>query len=988
MKEHLMPIGIILILLLGSIGALGISLHEVDDFDENTISSSSISSTEEDESAELWTEDHGVTFKESLSRNSSIDMDNDGHLDVTWEDNRSDEWNIFYVKLRNHDGEKLISEFRVTDNEHLSYNPKVISHSEDNVSIVWQEKRENEWQLRFSRLEYSEREITRVNESKEILSLGESRSKNYTFVSDINEDGDNIFHIAYEKNSNIYYTRINTFGEIDLNDEESYQLTDSNVSSYDPRLELADDPNDGIHFFWIEPLEEFEKKNRGIFYRKIEIDDSLETLVPRRRMTVVNRMDRYDTTLDDEGNIHIVFDDDRFHEFKRDIIYRKLFSDGTMAIDDTLITPRENEANAFRPSISVDPNDDLTLVWADSRDHNGLPEDEKDVKELDHDIYFQYLDTDGEKIRPEERLTEESSLAIDPIIISDDDNEQHVIWEDSRREWLDIFYKRTHKPHLSVEDIRIKPEKPSYNSTVKVEIDLKNRGDGSINTTGSLYRKKGEIEECDINSEMEKIRHIDFSVDKRSEKTLKLDFRATNSGHQTLFFIANEDEEKLERYWDYKENSDCQIYTVLPDLDVRLLESERIIDSGETTNFTYELTNIVDLKQNLLVDIQPPEGIEIEDHTLETEEKYLFPLDLYYERHLEDENETVLIERFEKENYEFKEGSEIINETDEEKEWHIKVNGQLRYRVVEEDNELKVYRDITTLKAGETQKHRLDMTPDNDLLADEYQINITVQSIDRKRYVLDQQGYEPDFEGEFSLKINPNYDLTLDLREDNYDRTEDGKYIVENPEDHNHLLQLEVKNEGNVDHDIFIEDNRNETMVHWGIFADRHSLEPFETGYTFLFRSFDEEFVAAANQTIADEEFIDLFQEELRELENIPEDYEVSEDAEFHERDEKLFFRDDGKEYLIEVREEEVEVYTLPTLDVTNLKGMEEDFEVNVTAESWDEIELTETITIIIEGEEPVSFWQRIPWLWVALIPVIIFVGFIVVGRIYYTFIG
>ncbi len=986
-KKRLFLMWIIFILLFASFGVLT--------FPTNSETTEEISiynkNLEEDydqvnpfEKPHSWTEDHGVTFKESISRNTSVDMDERGRFDVVWEDNRTDDFNIFYVKLCETDGEKLINDFRITDNENPSLDPKVFSLQEEYVVIIWQEYDGEDWSFYFSKIEYSDREVRNIIERRKITSLGNNGPVNYTFEQD--ESDESVFHLVYENKEigDLYYKQINDVGQILVEE----RLTATEKNSYSPKIEITKDNE--MHLFWLEPI---EKVNGvlydGIFYGKIEDLDFPEEIPfdqnDSRRITVVKMLERYEITLDEEDNIHMIFDDDRYDQYKKDIIYRKMYSDGTTSIDDRLITPREDMNNSFRPSIATAVDGNISLVWADSRDYEAIGEETKNLTEKPHDIYFQKLDTEGNELRPAQRVTGVKSVALDPIIINDEKNNHHIFWEDTRREYMDIFYQRTHKPSLSIEEMRVNPEKPVYNSTVDVEIDLKNEGGSSIDTIGTLYLQRGHQDRCKLHNE-EILLERNFSIKEGSRKTLELNFTALSAGHQNLIFKANEDRDVLEE--NYDRNCAFENITVLPDLEVELHEFERVVDAGQKTNFTYELNNLVDIEQNITVDLEAPSGVEIKDHSLETREMHIFSFENGdYQEHLEEKNETKLKEIFVKENYPL-DDFEIVAEEDKEDKWSIISEGVEKYSIIKENEKLNVYKEIVRLGPEESQNHRFEVVPDEKLRAEEYKINMNVESIDIKRLASDEQDLESHFEREFILQINPFYDLSFEIREDNYDRREDGVYIIEDLEDLNYMVQMKIENRGNVEHNISIEDNRNETEVHWGLFTGTTSIEPFETGFSFLFRTFDEDFIEAVETTTVDEDFTEIFEEELRSISNIPDDYEIGDDVEFYERDGEIFLKENGKEYLLKVREQEIEVYTHPTLDLTNLEGIEEDFELNVTAESWDEIDLEETLTVRVKGEEPVSFWRRIPWMWIILIPVIVFIGLIVVGRIYYTFIA
>ncbi len=549
------------------------------------------------EDPEIWIEDQGVTFKDSISRNTSSDMDDKGNIDVVWEDDRGDDWNIFYVKLRNRDGEKLINDFRVTDNEDISWNPQIATQDEY-IYIVWQEYLEGSWDLHFSKLRYSEEEITQVIERVELLELGNSRPKEYSFIKGENRH----FHLVYEKEEedrqDIYYVKINTEGSLLM---EPQSITDTPDISYKPQIQRSN--NGYLHILWLEPIE----RNNGIFYKQIDTD--VNTRVDRKRLTVVKNLTRYDVTVDEEGSLHLIFDDDRYHDYKRDVIYQRLDGSGNIDTDDSLITPRGDDNNSFSPTITLEGPDEIHVTWADSRDYRSLSDDRLNITQIPHEIYTTVINSDGEKLRPEKRLTGSFSFSTRPLMITDEDNEQHLLWEDDRREVRDIYYKRTMKPDLAVENITAEPDEPLYNSTVSVEVLLKNYGGSRIDTTGSLY----------LENEDQILSQVNISIGPGKEQSFTIEFITREKGQQTLIFAANEEREETEKNYD-QNRKETTFFTRYYDLSMTPVRENITLLPDERGIFQYNVTNEGNAPQDIGVDLNvtgPEEGIEIEHPPLE-----------------------------------------------------------------------------------------------------------------------------------------------------------------------------------------------------------------------------------------------------------------------------------------------------------------------------------------------------------------------------------
>lgn len=788
------------ILLLVSFASIGIFTQA--QLDTSSISESYGEDSEENgsfEKSEIWTEDHGVTFKYSTSQNTSADMDEKGNLDVGWEDNRTGEWNIFYVKLRNRDGQKLINDFRVTDNERPSLNPKITSR-EDYIYLVWQEKNdEGIWELYFSKLHYSDEEITFVEgkEREYLLDLGEGQSKEYSFIDGKNEGEDSYFYLVYEREEgnqqDIYYTKIDEAGEIESG---PHQITDSHETSYMPQIRAGRTGN--IHIFWLEPVE----RNNGLFYK--QIDSESDTEVGRKRLTVVNRLTRYDLTLDEEGNIHLIFDDDRYHDYKRDVIYQRLDESGKIITDDSLVTQRDDENNSFSPSITLGKQDEIYISWADSRDHRSSTEGEQDVTKIPHSIYMTTIDEEeGEKIRPTERVTGTVSFSANPIMITDGDNEQHLLWEDDRREAMDIYYKRTHKPDLAVEKMFVEPTKPLYNSTVRAEVMLNNSGDSRIETSGSLYMEEEDVLLGEVN----------ISLEPREEKSAFVEFITREKGEQTLTFVANEERDKIER--DYGNNRyQTTFVTRYYDLSMARIKGNATVEPGESGTFQYNVTNEGNFPQKIEVEANitgPEEGIEIDHPPVKDE-----------------------------------------------------------------------------LEINETIGYEFNATTQQDQLAGEYTIQVTINSLDAEEVYVTEN---------FTLTVEPVYDISLYIAET----------TISDPADMNYTVDITVTNRANTDQEILVYVGKNNEYAH--IERGMMILEPGESRN--------------------------------------------------------------------------------PILNLTGYHLIEgEELEITVIAESQDDENVTESQSVLIEGEEiDESLLAAIPWFWIG-VAIVLIVGFFIAVRVVYALVS
>jgi len=531
---------------------------------------------------EYWSRDYGVTFRNITYRNSTSAIDQNGNLHVVWEENNSDSWNIYYLKLWNDDGQKLINDMRITSNDRTSLNPKVVVDDSNHIYIVWEEKVNNEWKLFFAKLLYSPSNIKILEERVHICDMGKGRPKDYSIL--LGED--DLIHLVYEKKEELYhylyYKKLDLEGDIIPCSCKSIANTDK--TPMNPKIVQSLDGY--IDVIWLETFQE----NKGLFYKKI--DTSGTKIVNKTRLTVVHRITRFDVQVDAYNNIHVVFDDSRYHDHKMDIIYTKLSPNGTTLIDDFLITQRGDDNNSFSPSFSIDERNDLHIAWADSRDYKKTISNDTTIWDTPHDIYVKKMDDDGNILSQGIRLTGDFSFSFKPTIMSDTNNNQHLIWEDNIEGKMKIFYKNTEKPDLNVDDIKFQDPSPTYNTSVNVSVTVDNIGDSRISTSSKLYL--GGIESGKLLD--------DFSIELSKDDSIKLktNFKITKKGDNVLSFIANPDRKVEET--SYKNNKLTKHFSIsYHELQIQSTNNTMSVDPGGTAKFDYKILNKGNTKQEFEV---------------------------------------------------------------------------------------------------------------------------------------------------------------------------------------------------------------------------------------------------------------------------------------------------------------------------------------------------------------------------------------------------
>ena len=186
---------------------------------------------------------------------------------------------------------------------------------------------------------------------------------NSTFPTAITDASNNI-HIFWQEgennNSEIYYSKFDFNGKI-LIDSKRITPASHSQSLY---CKVTIDSNGFLHLIW----EEKFQTHSNIYYTKINKNG--EKTVAPKPITKNIELGTYSTfpqiIADSIDNIHIVWSWAYKREENFDIFYSKLDSNGNILVDNTPLT--NNLANCHNDSIAIDDEDNIHIVWQDGRD--------------------------------------------------------------------------------------------------------------------------------------------------------------------------------------------------------------------------------------------------------------------------------------------------------------------------------------------------------------------------------------------------------------------------------------------------------------------------------------------------------------------------------------------------------------------------------------------------------------------------------------------
>lgn len=150
-----------------------------------------------------------------------------------------------------------------------------------------------------------------------------------------------------------------------------------------------------------------------------------------------NISDQPDVAVDSGGNIHVVWIDDRAGGAP-EIYYKMLSPNGTILIDDTMITDDDGD-DSMRPILAIDSQDRIFVVWHDKRvDDVSVflcrlepALDDKDGSAADPAVI--------KKLADMEVSTVETGYEYTPRIAIDGSDNLHIVWA---YDWSDIKYRK------------------------------------------------------------------------------------------------------------------------------------------------------------------------------------------------------------------------------------------------------------------------------------------------------------------------------------------------------------------------------------------------------------------------------------------------------------------------------------------------------------------------------------------------------------------
>jgi len=293
-------------------------------------------------------------------------------------------------------------DMRITDVDHiLSVHPDIAVDSAGTAHIVWQDAKDNHWGIYYVK-------SSDGNDWSTPKEIGNPPDDGQTPSITIEQNRIYVVWRQWESSSteNIYYRRSNdrgdTWGDIK-------KITNGSGVSCSPKI-IAN--GETLHLIWVNKSD----GNPEIYYKK-SVNGGDNWSEDKRITYTVNNSYQPDMDIDSSGNIHIVWQewlDDKGQN--TDVYYAKSIDEGEHW-DITALTNVSGDSEG--PCIIINSKDTLYAFWDDYRGGGAS-----------YAIYYRKSNDHGDNWTSEMKLTNGTYWAKTPSIITDSNDDIHLVFED------------------------------------------------------------------------------------------------------------------------------------------------------------------------------------------------------------------------------------------------------------------------------------------------------------------------------------------------------------------------------------------------------------------------------------------------------------------------------------------------------------------------------------------------------------------------------
>ncbi|MCG2825278.1 MAG: hypothetical protein L6265_01650 [Thermoplasmatales archaeon] len=426
-----------------------------------------------------WKEDVRLTNDSADSIRADVSVDTENNPHVVWGDMRTGKMEVFYKR---YDGKNWTEYTRLDYNDEGGSGFPSVAVSNYNIHVGFADNRRPDYK--------SEIYYTMYNESdwgipeRVTYDSGYSISWSPQIGPRIVTDSKGYVYIFWTDTSDIYpdghdiaYVYYNG-----SNWSTIQRATDDHRDEYDHfNSVVAVDSNDNLHLAYVtnRPSGIGGYSIYEIHYRKFDGNNWSEEVNVSN--SIYGAKNYPSVAVDSQNNVHVVWLDTRDdpEAIKGEIYYTKLDTNGDILVNNSKLT--EHYESSWAPSIAIDKQNNVHIVWL--IDHNASH----------NELRYMKLDNDGNIIINDTYLTESCAKDADyfsiPRIAIDSMNRLHVVFMDDGDGNYEIYYKGTYAQDLSIssEDIVFSNPYPEPNETIWINATVHNNGEILTNATVKFY---------------------------------------------------------------------------------------------------------------------------------------------------------------------------------------------------------------------------------------------------------------------------------------------------------------------------------------------------------------------------------------------------------------------------------------------------------------------------------------------------------------------
>lgn len=384
------------------------------------------------------------TESSDVSEYSSCDVDSDGTIHVVWMDNTDyggsdDDRDIFY-KHRVSGGNWSNVEIVSTESYANSWFPCLFAEEDGTIHVVWYDLTDYGGSGYDSDIFYKYRSSSGIWSSPEVVS---TESTNHSVHPHIAVESDGTVHVAWRDYTDydgsgldydIFYKKRHSGGSWSNTEVVS---TESNNHSYGASLNIDDAGT--VHVVW------FDSSDYGgsgsdydIFYKQRLSSGYWSTTEIVSEECIKNSFNPT-SAVEPDGTFHVAwYDNTNYAESgpDLDIFYKNRANTGSWS--DIEVVSTESIGHSADPSLNLQNDGTIHVVWEDQTDYNSADTDE--------DIFYKQRSSNGLWSITEVVSTESTEPSSNPSSAVESDGTVHVTWDDytdygGSDDDGDIFYK-------------------------------------------------------------------------------------------------------------------------------------------------------------------------------------------------------------------------------------------------------------------------------------------------------------------------------------------------------------------------------------------------------------------------------------------------------------------------------------------------------------------------------------------------------------------